>query len=110
MGLIKISEGILDGKVHTITYSMPNTTFPKRDTTLEKRADKNIEGGRCMTMCTENKDVAARPQPNDCTVLYNELYSQAVQFSVDSSTSPSLSQDYTTKLTNARLDFGTQSK
>lgn len=108
MGLVKVSEGLLDGKVYTGTYSMPaNTSFSKRDPTLEKRAD--IEGASCLTMCT-NVPQATRPQEADCTVLYNTLYSQAEQFSVDSGTSLSLSQDYDTKLTDARLDFDTQGK
>lgn len=108
MGLVKVSEGLLDGKVYTGTYSMPsNTSFSKRDPTLKKRA--NLEGASCMTMCT-NVPQATRPQEGDCTELYNTLYSQAEQFSVDPGTSLWFPQDYDTKLTDARLDFHTQGK
>jgi len=49
MGLVIISEGMLDEKVYTRTYSITaNITFSMPVTTLEKR-DHNVEGGRCTT-------------------------------------------------------------
>src|SRR5882757_6566826 len=35
LGFVKVSEGVLDGNIHTAAYSMSNhTTVPKRDTTV----------------------------------------------------------------------------
>ena len=104
MGLVKVSEGTRNGKIHTGNYSMStNTTF-------SKRADKNIEGANCETGCdgdwTPIKQNPA-PNPEHCEHLYKELYSRAVQFTVNSGTLPSLPQDYNTKLMDARLDSDT---
>jgi len=108
MGFVKVSEGILNGKVHTGTYSMPtNTTLSKRNTTFSKRGGKNYEGAFCASSCAPKKSIPA-VNPDHCKEVYNELYSRAVQFSVNSRTLPSLPQDYNTKLTDARLGFDTQ--
>jgi len=104
LGLVKVSEDMLDGHIYTGTYSIPvNLTLSKPDTVLEKRAE-NIEGARCLTMCAPAQGVI-RPNPNDCRVLYNRLYTWAGQFTVEARTSPSLPQDHDTRLTHDRLDF-----
>jgi len=76
-----------------------NTTFPKRDTTLEKRLD--IQGNLCSTFCYFNTD-KDKPDSDDWQNLYNRLQSMTGVFTVDPGTSPSLPQDYDTKLTDAR--------
>ena len=87
MGLVLVSEGMLDDKVSTGTYSMPaNKTFSKRNTILEKRDQVNLQGAVCLTGCGFDSGVAP-PSPSDCTVVYNTLYSSAVQFNIDPSTS-----------------------
>src|SRR5258706_5755093 len=105
LGLVMVSEAILDGNIHTATYSMSNNTgFPKRDTTLEKRRD--LQGASCLTVCgnatNEKGEEKERPNPSDCEILYKNLYSMLGQFTLEPSTSPSLPQDYYTKLTDAR--------
>jgi len=85
-GLVKISEGVLNGKVNTSTYSIPaDQTSPRRDTTLKKR-DRSIEGAHCWTACANPPDLP-HPDRGDCTELYKNLYSMAVQFSVEPRTS-----------------------
>jgi len=86
MGLVIISEGMLDEKVYTRTYSITaNTTFSMPVTTLEKR-DRNVEGGRCTTTCYETTNMDT-PVAGDCAIVYRELYKQAIQFSVGPCTS-----------------------
>jgi len=86
IGLIPISEGILGENVHTGTYSIPtDATFSKRDTTLEKRGQVSIEGAKCLTACGFDKGVT-HPNPDDCTVVYNTLYSKATQFNLNART------------------------
>ncbi|SRR5258706_3160471 len=94
LGLVMVSEGVLDGNIYTAIYSMSNNTaFPKRDT-------NDLQGARCNTYCAVGN--SARTIPSDCENLYNYLYSTWGQFTVEPSTSPSLPQDYDTKLTDAR--------
>jgi len=109
MGLVKVSEDMLDGHIYTGTYSIPvKVTLSKRDTVLEKRVE-NIEGARCLTACGPQPGVPS-PNPDDCAVLYNRLHSMALQFTVEASTSPSLPQDHDTRLTHDRFDFDEQTR
>ena len=81
MGLVMISEGVLDEKVYTGTYSIPaNNTFLMGSTILEKR-DKNIEGGFCASLCGDDTN-APLPSSDDCATLYGWFYDWAGQFSV----------------------------
>jgi len=85
MGLVMISEGMLDEKVYTGTYSIPaNSSLSMGSTILQKR-EKNLEGGPCATVC----DSGSVPIPNndECAILYGSLYDQASQFKVDPCTS-----------------------
>jgi len=80
MGLVMISEGMLDEKVYTGTYSIPaKNTFSMGSTILEKR-DKNIEGNFCNSLCGEAN--APLPNSDDCATLYGRFYDWAGQFSV----------------------------
>ena len=91
-----VSEGVLDGKIHTATYSMSqNTTFPKRDTTPEKPRD--FRGHQCLTTCGQFK---GPPLLDDCKRLFKTLQSKKKTFTVGPGKSPSLPQD--TKPTDAR--------
>jgi len=111
LGLVMVSEGVLDGNIHTATYSMSNNTaVPKRDTTLEKR--RALQGASCSTVCSNIDGQNARPNPSDCEILYKNLYSTFGQFTLQPCTSPSLPEDYYTKLTDARDsgDSGLQSR
>ena len=93
-----VSQGVLDGNIHT-TYSMSHgTPFPKRDTTLGKRDD--IQGNTCLTLC-DNK-TGDQPEPSDCEWLYIDIQSNWGTFDLAPCTSPSLPQDYDTKLIDAR--------
>ena len=92
LDLVEVSEGVLEGNIHT-----PNTTFPKRD---EKAVYALTYDRRAF--------FAARPAMPDCKVLLErmQIYS-ALELRASQSTSPSLPQDYDTKLTDTRnrLDF-----
>ena len=99
LGLVMVSEGVLNGDIHTATYSMSqNTTFPKRDTTPEKPRD--LQGHQCSITCRDNKGEKP-PGVDDCKSLYNNTQSTVLTFTVEPGTSPSLPQDYDTKLTDA---------
>jgi phosphatidylethanolamine-binding protein (PEBP) family uncharacterized protein len=79
MGLVLLSESLLDGKVHIATYSIPaEKAFSKRNTTLEKRDQKDIQGANCMTTC--GNDAVTPPNSDHCVVVYKTLYTNAVQF------------------------------
>jgi len=111
MGLVMISEGMIDEKVYTGTYSIPaNNTFPLGSTILEKRK-KNIEGETCELNCGSTGDVLG-PVNDDCATLFNLFTTYPNQFRVGvgigMSRFPSwfYSQNYGTRLTTARLGFG----
>lgn len=88
---VKISEAVLNGMVFTSTYSIPaNPAFPKRDTTFPKR-DDTLGGARCYTACA-NPAGSTKPDPDDCTELWNTIQSMDGQFSVDPRTSRLLSE------------------
>lgn len=90
---VKISEAVLNGKVYTSTYSIPaDPAFPKRD--------DNLGGARCYTACA-NPAGSTKPNPDDCTELYNTIQSMDGQFSVDPRTSRLPSE-----LTPVRRTFG----
>ena len=90
-----VSEGVLDGNIHTATYSMSqNTTFPKHDTTPEKPRD--LRGHQCSATC--NQTSVNPPEVDDCKLLFNKIHSNKNEtFTVEPGTSPSLPQDYDTK-------------
>jgi len=82
MGLVKLSEGTLDEKVYTGTYSIPTgKSLSNRGTILEKRADRSMEGAKCLTACGFDAGVT-HPNPDDCQVVYNTLYNKAEKFSL----------------------------
>ena len=92
-----VSEGLLNGNIHTATYSMSqNTTFPKRDTAPETPRD--LRGHQCLTSCNH---FGNHPVADDCKALSNELQVAKSTFTVEPGTSPSLPWDYDTKLTDA---------
>jgi len=79
---VKVSEAVVNGKVHKSTYSIPaDPTFLKRDTTFPKR-DTNLVRARCYTSCA-NPPGVSQPTTDDCTELYNNIYSMDGEFSVD---------------------------
>ena len=87
MGFVLVSEGMLDDKVSTGTYSMPaNKAFSKRNTILEKRDQVSLIGAECQTGCGFDPGIAL-PDLNDCMVVYDALFYEAVQFNLDPSTS-----------------------
>jgi len=76
-----ISEGMLDEKVYTGTYSIPaNNTFSMGSTILEKR-EKNIQDGDCITSC--GTDSAPVPNNDDCATLYGLFNFYTVEFRVE---------------------------
>ena len=75
-----------------------NVRYSMRDTTLGKRDD--IQGNSCLTLC-DNKP-GDQPDPSDCEWLYMNIQSNSGSFDLAPCTSPSLPQDYDTKLTDAR--------
>ncbi len=89
LGLVKVSEGVLEGNIHTATYSK-NTTFPKRDDTATVLTNDN------------SVFVASRPNMADCDMISQALQGMPESFRTPHGTSPSLPQDYDTKLTDAR--------
>ena len=97
LGLVKVSEGVLNGNIHTSSHSMSNkTTFPKRDTTLV-----DVQGNLCSTFCHDEAN-RVKPDSTSCEALYEDIKSEQGTFTVEPSTSPSLPQDYDTKLTDVR--------
>ena len=79
MGLVMISEGMLNEKVYTAEYSMPaSTNLSMPGTTLEKR-DLNMEHAECQYYCRIR--ISYHPITDHCTVVYNELQRLAYQFS-----------------------------
>jgi len=71
MGLVRISEGMLDEKVYTGTYSIPaNNTFSLGNTILEKR-EINIEGEGCIARCGVDLVVVPAPNNDDCNRLFS---------------------------------------
>ena len=79
------SEHVLNGNIHTATYSMSkNTAFPKRAAT-------DIRGQNCTTVCAVGK--AEAPVLDDCQDLYNGLLNDNQTLTLEPGTSHSLPQD-----------------
>jgi len=85
MGLVMISEGMLNEKVYTAEYSIPaSTNLSLPGTTLEKR-DRNMEGATCNYYCEHAYPY--QPIVGHCVIVYRELYRLATQFSTKPRTS-----------------------
>ena len=102
LGLVKASEGVVNGNIHAAAYPISDeTTIPKRDATLEKRL--NIQDYQCTPTCILDTDVMYFPNPDDCATLYKRLRIKPGAFTLTPCTSPSLPQDINDiKLTDAR--------
>jgi len=106
IGLVKISEEMLDGGVYISTYSIPvNVTLSKRDTGLEKRTT-NLSGARCVTRCGSSP-VLHPPNLDSCRGLASTISNEFGKLTIFARTSP-FPQDYDTRLTHDRLDFDEQ--
>jgi len=85
MGLVMISEGMLNEKVYTAEYSIPaSTNLSMPGTALEKR-DRNLEGTVCQSFCSRGS--LYQPSVDHCVIVYGELYRLAKQFSTNPRTS-----------------------
>ena len=93
-GLVKVSEGVINGTIYTATYSMSNnTTVPKRD-----NGNIDLGDGSCEHMCYTDVNLFF-PFANDCLALSEGLKNTGGEFTTYSCTSPLLPQEYDTKLT-----------